>query len=240
MEPLPQKLTFRQYRDSDRQMIRRICCETGFLGHPIDPIFRDRELFADLYTNPYLDHEPELTLVVEKDGRVAGYLMGSVSQYFSRHLMFNGFQTSFKMLQRLISGRYSIHPRSEQFVRWIFSKGFKEQPKHPKYAGHLHMNLERPLRRGTVALHMLKIYEDMLKAIAVNHYYIKFFSCRQRNLERFYHRLRFEIYDRVASTIFRPEVSDNSYIVCAHKKLNGAAVPATVMASGLRSYFSRS
>jgi hypothetical protein len=231
-------VTVRQYRENDRDELRRICCETGFLGRPIDPIYQDRELFADLFTNPYLDYEPEWTLVVENSGRVAGYLMGSVSPNFNRTLMLSGFQTACKMLSRLLTGKYTDHPRSEQFVRWVLVRGLMEQPKHPENAGHLHMNLERSLRWGAVARRLLSMYEDMLFAAELDHYYVKFFSCSQRNPERMYHRLRFEVYDRVLSTIFQPEISGTLSVVCAHKRLNGAVMPAPMVIPRPGSYLS--
>ena len=42
--------TIREYRPSDREAVRRLCCDTGFLGEPIDPVYEDRELFADFLT----------------------------------------------------------------------------------------------------------------------------------------------------------------------------------------------
>lgn len=111
------QVRLRQYQDPDREEVRRICCDTGFLGSPIEGIYQDRELFADLFTNAYLEYEPEWTLVAENGGRVAGYLMGSVDQHFNRTLMMSGFQTACKMVKKLITGKYSRHPRSEQFVR---------------------------------------------------------------------------------------------------------------------------
>jgi hypothetical protein len=230
--------TVRQYREDDREELRRICCETGFLGLPIDPIYQDRELFADLFTNPYLDYEPEWTLVVETGGRIAGYLMGSVNPNFHRILMLSGFQTACKMFHRLLTGKYADHPRSEQFVRWILVKGLMEQPKHPENAGHLHMNLERPLRWGSVARRLLVMYEEMLRAADLDRYYVKFFSCSQRNPERMYHRLKFEVYDRVLSSIFQPEVPGTLSVVCAHKKINGNNMPLPMVDLRPGSYLS--
>jgi hypothetical protein len=46
----------RRYRPSDRDSVRALCCETGFLGSAIDPVFEDRELFADFLTDYYLRH----------------------------------------------------------------------------------------------------------------------------------------------------------------------------------------
>jgi GNAT superfamily N-acetyltransferase len=212
----------RQYQDLDREEVRRICCDTGFLGNPIDRMYHDRELFADLFTNPYLDYEPEWTLVAESAGRVVGYLTGSVDPHFNRTLMRSGFQTACKMVSRLITGKYSQHPRSEQFVRWVLTRGLKEQPKHPDGASHLHANLEKPWRWGALARRLLTTFESMLLAVGVNHYYAKFFSCPQRNPERLYDRLGFQIYDRMQTTIFRPEIPDTVYIICVQKRLERA------------------
>ncbi len=68
--------TVRFYRPEDRTAIRQICADTGFLGKPIDPVFEDRELFADYLTSYYTDSEPQSTLVCEIDGVVKGYLTG--------------------------------------------------------------------------------------------------------------------------------------------------------------------
>src|SRR5436189_6194862 len=69
--------SIRSYQASDRGAVRKLCCETGFLGDPIDPVFQDRELFADFLTTYYTDHEPESSFVLEIDGEIRGYLLGS-------------------------------------------------------------------------------------------------------------------------------------------------------------------
>ena len=43
----------RQFQGSDREAVRQLCCDTGFLGEPIDPVFEDRELFANYLTRYY-------------------------------------------------------------------------------------------------------------------------------------------------------------------------------------------
>ncbi|MEO6971031.1 MAG: GNAT family acetyltransferase, partial [Chthoniobacterales bacterium] len=69
--------TIRGFRASDRDAVRELCCQTGFLGTPIDPVYEDRELFADFLTTYYTDHEPESSFVLEMDGQLKGYLLGS-------------------------------------------------------------------------------------------------------------------------------------------------------------------
>src|SRR3954451_14175251 len=62
---------------TDRARVRDLCCETGFLGKPIDPVFEDRQLFADYLTAYYTDWEPESAFVLLVDGEIRGYLLGS-------------------------------------------------------------------------------------------------------------------------------------------------------------------
>ena len=69
--------TIRSFRKIDREAVRRLCCDTGFLGAPIDPVYEDRQLFADFLTTYYTDWEPESSFVIEVGGEIRGYLLGS-------------------------------------------------------------------------------------------------------------------------------------------------------------------
>src|SRR3954465_13539338 len=62
---------------TDRARIRELCCETGFLGKPIDPVFEDRQLFADYLSAKYTDWEPESSFVLLVNAHIRGYLLGS-------------------------------------------------------------------------------------------------------------------------------------------------------------------
>jgi ribosomal protein S18 acetylase RimI-like enzyme len=66
----------RAYQPRDRDAIRSICFETGYMGEPVDFLWRDRESFADLITRYYTDEEPESIFVAERQDRVVGYLTG--------------------------------------------------------------------------------------------------------------------------------------------------------------------
>jgi ribosomal protein S18 acetylase RimI-like enzyme len=74
----------RPYGRADREAVRSICCETGYLGEPIDWFWRDRESFADLITRYYTEREPESSFVATCDGRVVGYLTGCVESERAR------------------------------------------------------------------------------------------------------------------------------------------------------------
>lgn len=209
----------RTYQEADREAIRQLCCDTGFLGRPVEPLFQDRELFADLFTKAYLDHQPEWALVAEVDGRVVGYLLGAVSRHFELALLHSGFQTAAKMLFRLATGRYAHHPRSEEFVRWLLTVGFREQPKHPPNSAHLHWDIERGFHGRGITLRLWQVFEKKLRAAGIRHCYGAFFSYRRRRPEMVYARYGFTVFDRRRTSVFQPEIPGPVEVVCVHREL---------------------
>ena len=223
--PLPAALTelpsatIRTYRPSDRAAVRKICCDTGFLGRPIETLFRDRELFADLLTAPYLDCEPEWSLVVEKDGEVVGYLLASVNRFFALHQLRCGFATVCRMLGRLVAGSYADHPRSRQYVRWVLTAGGRERPRHPAHAAHLHFNLVESCRGRFLGKHLWEAFDRRLRAAGISQVYGEFYSYPGRRPERAYARYGFTVFDRRKTTLFQPEIPDPVHVVCALRQV---------------------
>jgi len=208
----------RQYNQGDRTSIRRLCCDTGFFGNPVDTVFKDRELFADLFTRPYLEYEREWAMVAESDGRVIGYLLGSVRKRFELLLLYAGFQTTVKMLLRLASGRYGGHARSKQFIGWLLTRGYREQPRHPAESAHLHLDLERAFRGRGIGRRLWEAYRNRLEAAGIKRCYGAFFSRAGRRPEMIYARYGFTVFDRRRTTVFSPEVSGVE-VVCVHREL---------------------
>jgi ribosomal protein S18 acetylase RimI-like enzyme len=209
----------RNYWESDRQAIHRLCCDTGFLGSPIDAVFQDRDLFAALFARPYLDQEPEWALVAEAQGQVIGYLLGSVGKDFELARLRGDVQTACQMVFRLATGRYARHPRSRQFIRWVLAAGFWEQPKHPRDAAHFHFNIDKRYRGRGLGRRLWKVYEERLHSAGVQECYGAFFSWPQRRPESAYARYGFTVFDRRHTTLFAPEVAEPVECVCMHKRL---------------------
>jgi ribosomal protein S18 acetylase RimI-like enzyme len=209
----------RAYRETDRGAICRLCCETGFLGGPVDSLFRDRELFADLFTRPYLDHEPEWVFVAEAHKQVIGYVLGSVGPRFGLVLLRSGFWTTSRMLLRLAGGRYNDHPRSRRFIRWLLTAGFWEQPRHPRAAAHLHFQLHKNYRGRGIAWRLWEHYEREIRAIGMKQCYGAFYSHPGRRPELAYARYGFQVFDRRRTTLFEPEIREPVEVVCVRKIL---------------------
>ncbi|MBZ0257000.1 hypothetical protein K8I31_13115 [bacterium] len=134
-------ITIRPYNPADRETVRRICCDTGFSGSAVDPLFCDRDVFADYLTRYYTDWEPESAFIAEDNGEVVGYILGSVRP--RRHEWAQAWilcaQVAPKALLRLMTGRYN--KASRNFLWWCMTQGPKQTPAAPKESGHLHFNL---------------------------------------------------------------------------------------------------
>ncbi len=66
----------RALKPQDIPLLRQLCCDVANRGKPVESIFPDRVLVADLLTNYYTRYEPSATFVAEAEGQVVGYING--------------------------------------------------------------------------------------------------------------------------------------------------------------------
>lgn len=163
-------ITIRPYSPADREAVRRICCDTGFSGDPVDPLFEDREAFADFLTRYYTDWEPESAFVAEADGEPAGYLLGCLRPRL------HAFATAAivarvapKVLWRLCSGRYNRQSRA--FLKWLVFRAGRETPPAPKGAGHFHFNLLPAHRNAGAGLMLFRAFVERARRAGAKRVY---------------------------------------------------------------------
>jgi hypothetical protein len=196
------RFLIRPYAASDRDAVRRICCETGFLGKPVDPLFEDRELFADYLTRYYTDLEPESCFVLEKDGEVRGYLIGSrrlIRQKWFRvrdnpRLFLLGFW------------RYFLRPynaASRNFVRWVLTQAGKESPLVPPNTPHFHINLLEDVRSVAETRELFDAFLGYLARCGETRVYGQMVVFENRRREAMFRRYGFQVLDRREVTKFR-------------------------------------
>lgn len=141
-------LTIRPYRGSDREAVRRICCETADKGEPVEQFFRDREVFADLVTRYYTDQEPGSAWVAESGGRVAGYLTGCLdTRRYWRAVRLRIVPAA--LARALARGTFLHRETGRLFVKGVraFLRGDLRRPVDlARYPAHLHINILRELR----------------------------------------------------------------------------------------------
>jgi len=202
MEQERPRHVIRPYRPGDRDAIRAICADTGFLGQPIDPVFEDRELFADYMTSYYTDAEPEATIVCELDGQVRGYVMGS--RFPKRKARYES-----RLLPRLIARgiwRYFTRPynaATRRYVRWLLTRARHEVPFTPPDIPHFHFNILPEAR----TIHTTRAMVDLFLQHLVDHgetqVYAQAVAYETRRGPRMFERYGFRVIDEREVTKYR-------------------------------------
>jgi hypothetical protein len=208
----------RPYRPEDRDVLRAICADTGFLGQPIDPVFEDRELFADYLTSYYTDAEPESTFVCEFNGEVKGYLMGC--RLPKRKA---GYE------RRLLPGlvvrglwRYFTRPykaTSRKYVRWILTQARKENPFTPPDIPHFHFNVLPEARNVRSTVVMVDKFLQHLIDHGEKQVYAQVVTYESRRGDRMFARYGFRVIDQREVTKYRDYHPEKIYLFTILKDL---------------------
>ncbi|MEY2493220.1 MAG: hypothetical protein QOH24_2171 [Verrucomicrobiota bacterium] len=208
--------TIRSYRASDRVSVRKLCCDTGFLGAPIDPVFEDRELFADFLTTYYTDHEPESSFVLEGDGEIRGYLLGSRRPLQNQLYAFA--QNAVLFFRALL--RYPrYNARSRKFIRWVIWYGWREVPAAPRLTPHFHINLRPDARRVSTTRALMSAYLNYLYRFGERRVYGQIVTFESRRGEKLFERYGFKVLNRAQITKWKAFYPESVYLSTVIKNL---------------------
>jgi GNAT superfamily N-acetyltransferase len=199
----------RPYQPTDRPEVERICIATG-LRCTLD--FVDPSLFARLWLNPYLGAEPEHTWVAETGGRVVGYLVSSMRDAFARQALASNVTPLLRLGAGWLGGRYRCHAGSNRFVRWLVTRSWREQPRHPAGFAHLHFNLSADYRGGDLGRRLLQTFEQRARGLGLPGYYGILFLSRRRPA-RLYESQGYRLYDQRPCSLFNDEPVQMACIV---------------------------
>lgn len=191
----------RLYRPSDREAVRSICCETGFMGKPVDPLFSDRKAFADFFTGVYTDYEPEHCIVAENnDGRVVGYLITSTDyRKYPLRQAWIVLRNVPGVLLKMITGRYDRN--DYRFLYWLLRKAGRETPAVPKKAAHFHINI-LPEWRGEAGRELYVLFFRSIPTWNIEMLYGQMQIYESRRSIRMFEKFGFQLYDKRAVTKF--------------------------------------
>jgi len=212
----PKALQVRNYRAADREAVRQLCCDTGFLGNPIDPVFEDRELFANFLTDYYLKQEPESAFVITSHGKIKGYLLGSC--FPMKHQVHSLFQNLLDALTALT--RYLRYkPASRRFLHWILLNAWREVPAAPRWIGHFHVNLLPEVRSVEGFRLLLETYLRYLYERGVKRVHAQMVTFDGRRGFRLFERYGFKVLNRSEITKYKRFTNRNVYLCTVVKEL---------------------
>ena len=224
-----ESFTIRSYRASDREAVRRLCCETGFLGEPIDPIYEDRELFADFLTTYYTDHEPESSFVIEKDGELRGYLLGCRRPLLNQ--LYSFYQNICLSIRALLRyGSYS--ETSRRFIRWIVMNGWREVPAAPRRTPHFHINLLPDARKVSTTRALFSAYFGYLYRHGEKRVYGQIVTFESRRGEKMFTRYGFKVLNRARITKYDTVHPESVYLSTVIKDLDPEPLRVAVHSRG--------
>lgn len=213
------QITIRPFAATDREAVRTLCCETGFLGQPIDPVFEDRELFADYLTAYYTDWEPESSFVLLVNGRLRGYLLGSRHPW--RQQMY-GFYQNFSLFLRGVIRYPRYNAASRKFIHWIVGSGWREVPAAPRRTAHFHINLLPDARQVATTKLLIQAYLDYLKACGERRVYGQMVVFESRRGAKMFERYGFKVVNRSEITKYRDIHPEPVYLCTVIKDLEEA------------------
>jgi hypothetical protein len=211
--------TIRSYRPSDRDAIRKLCCETGFLGAPIDPVYEDRQLFADFLTTYYTDWEPESSFVIEKDGEIRGYLLGSRRPL--RNQLYSFWQ-NISLFLKALTRYFRYSKASRRFVLWILMNGWREVPAAPRRVPHFHINLLPDARKMSTTRALMSAYLSYLYRCGEKRVYGQIVTFESRRGEKMFERYGFKVLNRAEITKYKAFYPQSVYLSTVIKNLETA------------------
>ena len=216
--------TIRSYRAADREAVRRLCCNTGFLGAPIDPVYEDRRLFADFLTTYYTDWEPESSFVIEIDGEIRGYLLGSRKPL--RNQLYSFWQ-NISLFLKALTRCFRYNAASRRFVLWILMNGWREVPAAPRRVPHFHINLLPDARKMSTARALISAYLSYLYRCGEKRVYGQIVTFESRRGEQMFERYGFKVLNRAEITKYKAFYPQSVYLSTVVKNLE-TAEPLTV------------
>ncbi|MFH1067748.1 MAG: GNAT family acetyltransferase [bacterium] len=212
----------RPLQKKDREMVRWICCQTGFLGKPVDALFEDRELFADFLTQYYTDAEPESSVVLEESGRVTGYVLGcrfprKQKMFFLRHVFSLAARAAWRYFFR-------YNAASRKYIRWLLIQGRKQTPHTPQDTPHFHINLLPEARSIVRTRVLIDSFLRLLIDAGEKQVYGQMVVFEGRREERTFARYGFRVLDRAEVTKYRELTPKPVYLFTVMKDLQRGAM----------------
>ncbi len=213
------EIIVRPYQESDKESVRRICCDTAFMGEGVENFFEDREVFADFAISYYTDYEPESLFVAQEGASVVGYIAGCRSSLRYRQILESRILP--KAILRSLTRGVFLKPKSWIFFLNCFKSLMRKEFQRPlfsqEYPAHLHINVMPLARRLGMGIRLMDKLLGYFKAQNVPAVQLTSIS---KIGQAFFSKLGFRVLYSRRVTYFENLLKEPVYLICFGKKLN--------------------
>lgn len=172
------QIQIRPYRESDREAVRKIFCDTAFMGSPMEVFIDDRQLMGDFLTLYYTDYEPESLFVAESQGQIIGCLAGCVDSALKEKTWQQ--KIFLQLILSVIRKGLIFRNKSLKLAFYSaqsFFRGEFNWPAIPReYPAHLHINIAEGFRRESAGSKLMAAFLEYLKKRNVRGLHVATFS----------------------------------------------------------------
>ena len=215
-------MLIRSYKPSDREAVENIHFETGCLGKGMSDILTHRKEYSKGISY-YLDKEPESIFLAEEKGKVVGYLFGCLDDKKhgdSKKFLFRLILTLFKLPFMNKKDRRYWLSIIKRLIKTFLGKSGELNLKHPKNAGHIHINILEGYRKKGIGTKLLKKFFQYAKSKRVKIIHADSFEMTSKPKRKFWTKNGFKEYSKVKSLYWHNYLpNEEIYVVCYVKKL---------------------
>jgi GNAT superfamily N-acetyltransferase len=211
------EIKIREYRASDRDMVRKISYDTSFLEQP-RLFLSERGLLADLLTMYYTDYEPESCFVAAGESGVVGYLAGAKNSQKMENILYYRILPSL-ILKAFGKGLFFQPSFLKLFchVTMSFLKGEFRNPDYSReYPALLHINLDKNFRNCGIGRALLEYFEQHLRDRRIKGVYLGTMS---EQAKEFFIKNSYQLLYQAKRSYFRYRVGKDIPFYILAKKL---------------------
>ncbi|MGW4633143.1 GNAT family N-acetyltransferase [Nocardia sp. NPDC004415] len=148
-------MEIRGFTEQDRIELRELAVLAGS-GSPTESLWGHPESEAAVYLDPYLDREPESVFVAVADGKLTGYLVGSVdsANFPSEEERMTEAIRRYRLVLRRGPALFFARAVADTLASRLRRRELAGDFTDPGYPAHLHINVA-PAARGTGAAEAL-------------------------------------------------------------------------------------
>jgi len=196
--------------------------ETGFFGKSMSEFITDHDLWNNLVSY-YLEKEPESAFVVENQGKVVGYLLGTTGKkrfHLINYYLKTFFKTLFALRKLRPKDLLYFGGKYRYLFKTLIGKYGRQTLRTPKRAGHFHIDILPGFRGKNTGTKLLNEFLKYAKSKGVKTIYADSYQTPLNPNTNFWLKNGFIEYDRIRTYAWDDQLRGEEIdFVCYVKRL---------------------